>query len=133
MEDVQKCAHVAVTGNAPPEVQHVPSSLLLDVATERDYVRKLDIWLLPFLSVMYFFNSIDRSNLGNAETDGLAEDLHFIGQEYSLLVLLFYIPNAFFDLPLNLMTKRFSGREYSLFALSSLHLKQVSLLVPFSI
>ena len=23
-------------------------------------VRKLDMWLLPFLSMMYFFNSIDR-------------------------------------------------------------------------
>lgn len=23
-------------------------------------MRKLDLWLLPFLSMMYFFNSIDR-------------------------------------------------------------------------
>lgn len=34
----------------------------------------------------------------------------FKGNEYSLLLLLFYIPNAIFDLPLNLLTKRFSGR-----------------------
>lgn len=30
-----------------------------------------------------------QSNLGNAETDGLSKHLHFSGQEYSLLVLLF--------------------------------------------
>ncbi|KAK7728636.1 hypothetical protein SLS63_006497 [Diaporthe eres] len=56
-----------------------------DLNSERKYVRKLDLWLLPFLSIMYFFNSIDRSNLGNAETDGMGDDLHFVGQEYSLL------------------------------------------------
>lgn len=53
---------------------------------------------------------VDQSNLGNAETDGLSEDLHFVGQEYSLLVLLFYIPNGLCDLPLNLLTKRYSGK-----------------------
>ncbi|KAL2284157.1 hypothetical protein FJTKL_09134 [Diaporthe vaccinii] len=81
-----------------------------DLTSERKYVRKLDLWLLPFLSIMYFFNSIDRSNLGNAETDGMGDDLHFVGQEYSLLVLLFYIPNGLCDLPLNMLTKRFSGK-----------------------
>ncbi|KAL1306328.1 hypothetical protein AAFC00_005047 [Neodothiora populina] len=59
---------------------------------------------------MYFFNSIDRSNLGNAKTDGIDKDLNFVGNEYSLLLLLFYIPNGLLDLPLNMLTKRFSGR-----------------------
>jgi hypothetical protein len=40
----------------------------------------------------------------------MGEDLHFVGQEYSLLVLLFYIPNGLCDLPLNMLTKRFSGK-----------------------
>lgn len=51
-----------------------------------------------------------KNNLANAETDGLSEDLHFVGQEYSLLVLLFYIPNGLCDLPLNILTRRLSGR-----------------------
>jgi hypothetical protein len=59
---------------------------------------------------MYFCNSLDRSNLGNAKTDKFDVDMHFHGEEYSLLLLLFYIPNGLLDLPLNLLTKRFSGR-----------------------
>ncbi|KAF2498656.1 MFS general substrate transporter [Lophium mytilinum] len=59
---------------------------------------------------MYFFNSVDRSNLGNAKTDGMDIDLHFIGEEYSLLILLFYIPNGLCDLPLNMLTKKWSGK-----------------------
>ncbi|KAM5379639.1 hypothetical protein ACJZ2D_003833 [Fusarium nematophilum] len=50
--------------------------------------KKIDLYLLHFLSLMYFFNAVDRSNLGNAKTDGLEEDLNFKGNEYSLLILL---------------------------------------------
>ncbi|KAL5422001.1 hypothetical protein PMIN04_005103 [Paraphaeosphaeria minitans] len=83
---------------------------VVDKAAERAYVRKLDIYLLPFLSLMYFFNSVDRSNLGNAKTDGMDKDLGFTGEEYSLLILLFYIPNGLCDLPLNMLTKKYSGK-----------------------
>ena len=33
--------------------------------------RKLDIALLPFLSLLYLFNGLDRGNVGNAETQGM--------------------------------------------------------------
>ncbi|TVY30271.1 putative transporter [Lachnellula hyalina] len=87
----------------------------IDKQSERSYdvflaVRKLDFYLLPFLSLMYFFNSVDRSNLGNAKTDKIDKDLHFKGNEYSLLILLFYVPFGLCDLPLNLLTKLWSGR-----------------------
>lgn len=32
--------------------------------------RKIDIALLPFLSTLYLFNGLDRSNVGNVETQG---------------------------------------------------------------
>jgi len=54
-------------------------------------------------------NILKRSNLSNAKTDGLDTDLHFSGNDYSLLILIFYIPFGIFDLPLNLLTKKFSG------------------------
>lgn len=85
---------------------HSPSELPLT----SQIVRKLDLYLLPFLSIMYFFNSVDRSNLGNAKTDGMDKDLGFTGEQYSLLILLFYIPNGLCDLPLNMLTKKWSGR-----------------------
>jgi hypothetical protein len=39
-------------------------------AVSRRLNRKMDIFLLPFLSVLYLFNGLDRSNIGNAETQG---------------------------------------------------------------
>ena len=38
--------------------------------------------LLPVLAVMYLFNALDRSNLGNARTDTLEEDLGMSGNQY---------------------------------------------------
>lgn len=32
----------------------------IDKAIERSYIRKLDFYLLPYLSLMYLFNSVDR-------------------------------------------------------------------------
>lgn len=33
---------------------------------------KLDIFLLPFLSLLYLFNGLDRGNVGNAQTQGVS-------------------------------------------------------------
>lgn len=33
--------------------------------------RKMDIFLLPFLSLLYLFNGLDRGNVGNAATQGM--------------------------------------------------------------
>jgi hypothetical protein len=59
---------------------------------------------------MYFFNAINRTDLGNAKADGIDKDLHFKGNEDSLLILLFYIPFGTLDLPLNILTKKISAK-----------------------
>ncbi len=39
--------------------------------------RKLDIFIMGFCALIYIFNGLDRSNIGNAETAGLSSDLGF--------------------------------------------------------
>lgn len=41
-------------------------------ARNRSVNRKLDLALLPLLSLLYLFNGLDRGNVGNAETQGKA-------------------------------------------------------------
>lgn len=38
---------------------------------ERTLVWKFDLRILPVLAIMYLFNSLDKSNLGNFKTAGL--------------------------------------------------------------
>ncbi|KAF7596105.1 hypothetical protein BBP40_003367 [Aspergillus hancockii] len=88
----------------------VAESIAIDAAIGRSVVRKLDFRLLPVLSLMYFFNSLDRSNLGNAKTDGLEQDLHLVGNQYSTILAVFNVTFCLFDLPSNLLLKKFSGK-----------------------
>ncbi|RAH40625.1 MFS general substrate transporter [Aspergillus brunneoviolaceus CBS 621.78] len=92
------------------EMKRGENEVYIDHEAEKSVVRKVDLFVLPLLCLMYFFDCMDRSNLANAKTDGLDEDIHLKGNDYSLLVLLFYIPFGLFDLPWNLLLKRYSGR-----------------------
>jgi MFS family permease len=38
------------------------------------------------------FNALDKGNLGNAKTAGLEDDLNLTGNQYNLLLSIFFIP-----------------------------------------
>ena len=52
------------------DVGHV--LLAVDKKAERSYVRKLDLYLLPFLSLCYFFSAVDRVSITTARAQGYA-------------------------------------------------------------
>ncbi|KAG5652791.1 hypothetical protein H0H81_003621 [Sphagnurus paluster] len=54
------------------EVSPTEAELLLE---EKKLVRKLDRRILPIACLLYLFAYLDRSNLGNARLQGLAEDI----------------------------------------------------------
>lgn len=60
----------------------VDQAWVTDHHAERALCRKFDFRLLPCLAVMYLFNALDKGNLGNAKTDGMEHDLHFVGNQY---------------------------------------------------
>jgi hypothetical protein len=43
-----------------------------EAALSRRVSRKMDISMLPLLSLLYLFNGLDKSNVGNAQTQGQA-------------------------------------------------------------
>lgn len=69
----------------------IPASIT-DHAAERALCRKFDIRLLPVLALMYLFNALDKGNLGNAKTDHMDTDLNFKGDQYNILLSVFYVP-----------------------------------------
>src|SRR5579871_905779 len=65
----------------------------IDPNRERSLVWKFDIRILPVLAVMYLFNSLDKSNLGNAKTAGLEASLGMAGtNQYNIILSIFFIP-----------------------------------------
>lgn len=79
--------------DGPQAEATVAETYSIDPAAERRLVRKFDFRILPLLSVMYLFNALDKSNLGNAKTAGLEEDLGMLGtNQYNIILSIFFVP-----------------------------------------
>lgn len=76
---------------------------------ERYIRRKFDFYILPPLAFMYLCNALDKGNVGNAKTDHWDTDIHLVGNQYYLLVMIFYVPFCLFGTPISLLVKRFSA------------------------
>lgn len=50
---------------------------------EAAVLRKMDIRLIPMLSILYLLAFLDRGNIGNAKIEGLLEDLNMTGPQYN--------------------------------------------------
>lgn len=65
----------------------------LEEGLDRRTVLKLDLILLPFVSPLFLLNSLDRSNVGNAETANFTKDVGLQPQDLNTAVACFF---AFF-------------------------------------
>ncbi|GMF75069.1 unnamed protein product [Aspergillus oryzae] len=82
-------------------------SIRIDPSIEKSVLRKLD------------FN-----NLGNAKTDGIDQDLKLVGNQYSIILAVFNVTFSLFDLPSNLLLKKFSGAFSGLIAFGVFQIKE---------
>ena len=99
---------------------------------EKKVLRKMDIRLIPMLSLLYLLSFLDRGNIGNAKIEGLDTDLGLTGAQYnwccmsvfkplghlwpyfnfnadinsSFTVTVFFFTYAAFEVPSNLLLKR---------------------------
>lgn len=53
-------------------------------ALEKRIVRKLDIWMLPQLWILYMFNYLNRNNIAQARLNSLDEDLNLKDGDYQV-------------------------------------------------
>lgn len=79
---------------------------------ERALIRKLDITILPALTLLYLLSFLDRSNVGNARLEGLAKDLHMSGDEYLTGLTLYFIGYVIFEVPCNIVLKLWTPRAW---------------------
>jgi MFS family permease len=80
--------------------------------TERRLLNRIDLHLLPFISILYLLAFLDRVNVANARSFGLAADLGLGGTEYNTILTIFFVPYVFFEIPSNLLLKKLSPRVW---------------------
>ncbi|KAF9473919.1 MFS general substrate transporter [Pholiota conissans] len=67
--------------------------------------RKMDLCLLPVVTMFYFLSFLDRANIGNARVAGLQKDLKMTNYQYSIAITITYVPYIVAELPSNLLLK----------------------------
>lgn len=60
--------------------------------SERKLVTKIDLRVIPALSVLYLLAFLDRTNVANAAIFGLQKDLGLSATQYSTALTIFFVP-----------------------------------------
>ena len=74
---------------------------------ERRLMWKIDLRLVPPLCVLYLLAFLDRVNIANAKLFNLMQDLHLVGNQYNIALVLFFVPYVIFEIPANILLKHF--------------------------
>ncbi|KAF8226835.1 MFS general substrate transporter [Tricholoma matsutake] len=73
---------------------------------ERKLLRKIDLALIPWLSLLYLLSFLDRTSIGNAKLYNMEASLHITDQQYLLALTVFFFSYAIFEVPSNVFLKR---------------------------
>lgn len=85
---VENVLHSAPNGLA----DHMPEELTPeDAKVERRVLLKVDLIILPLLTVMYFLASLDRGDIANAAIAGMDKELHITPSQLSTCVSIFFV------------------------------------------
>ncbi|KAF8199833.1 MFS general substrate transporter [Mycena galopus ATCC 62051] len=90
----------------------LPPPPSLSAEEERKLWRRIDLRLMPILSLMYLCSFLDRGNIGNARLDGLQDQLNLTGNKYNIALTMYFIPYCLFECPANLVLKRFRPSKW---------------------
>ncbi|KAI9830797.1 MAG: hypothetical protein M1826_004431 [Phylliscum demangeonii] len=83
----------------------------LSTTTERKLTTKIDLRVISFLCILYLLAFLDRVNIANAAVFGLAQDLKLNPpSQFNTALTVFFIPYILFEIPSNLLLRRFRPR-----------------------
>lgn len=57
---------------------------------------QVDWRLIPVLAILYLMSHLDRANIGNANIEGLSDDLGLSGTQYNVALCIFFISYILF-------------------------------------
>ncbi|OCH85119.1 MFS general substrate transporter [Obba rivulosa] len=84
----------------------LPPPPVLTPEEERALWQKVDMRIMPIVTIMYLCSFLDRGNIGNAKLQGLTSELNLTGDKYNLALTMFFIPYCLCECPANLVLKK---------------------------
>lgn len=73
---------------------------------EKKLLWKLDMALIPWLTILYLLAFLDRANIGNAKIAGLSHDLGLSTSQFNATLTIFFVSYSVFEPLTNVLLKR---------------------------
>ncbi len=80
---------------------------VIDPEAEKRLVRKIDMYIIPIMCLLYSCQFLDKNSNSYAAIMGLRTDLKMVGQQYSWTSSAFYLGYLFFEYPAVRFLQRF--------------------------
>jgi sugar phosphate permease len=77
-----------------------------DDPDDKKLLRKIDLHIIPTMTLLYLLSYLDRVNIGQAKIDGLLESLKLTSNQYNACLSVFFATYVIFEVPSNLIIKR---------------------------
>jgi len=77
-----------------------------DDPDDKKLLRKIDLHIIPTITLLYLLSYLDRINIGQAKIDGLMESLKLTSAQYNACLSVFFATYVIFEIPSNLIIKR---------------------------
>lgn len=87
--------------------QNIEEDFIIDPQEEKRLVRKIDMYLLPLICILYALQFMDKNSLNWASVLGVRTDLHMHGQQYAWAGSAFYYGYLFFEFFTSMSIQRF--------------------------
>jgi MFS family permease len=84
----------------------------VDPEASKRVLRKIDMYILPFLCCTYALQFIDKTSLGYSSVYGIIPDNHLVGQNYSWVSSIFYFGYMFAEYPGVAVLQRFPVAKF---------------------
>ncbi|ETN37097.1 uncharacterized protein HMPREF1541_08087 [Cyphellophora europaea CBS 101466] len=94
----------AAHGHAATDIHGNPI-VTFDPKAESRLRMKIDLMIIPTVTIIYLMCFVDRANIGNARLAGLEPDLGMSGYDYNVVLSVFYVSYIVLELPSNMACK----------------------------
>jgi hypothetical protein len=84
----------------------ISSKDTVDDPDDRKLLRKLDLHLIPGITLLYLLNYLDRVNIGQAKLNGITTSLNLSSAQYNACLSVVYVTYVAFEVPSNLILKK---------------------------
>ncbi|KAF2858122.1 MFS general substrate transporter [Piedraia hortae CBS 480.64] len=94
------------SGESPP-----PQGFdIIPAHEEAQLLRRLDMFIVPIIMLLYLSCFLDRANIGNVKVAGMPKDIHATVEQFSIAVSIFYATYVLSETPWAIMLKKLTPR-----------------------